>query len=186
MLQQSTVNGLHYDMAKPTTAATTQQAVRAPTNGPPRLRANAAAVAAAMAEKVPTFNRLRSKPGWYGAQVHVLRGLQPRKARLPACTKRVHDLWEDRAFGSSVLVEGQRATSKGEGGYDYAKTGQGSDSRAPVRSSTYSDSPAVVLPRVWRRSEKPTVQMPCKGMPGEETHSRPPPRILAFSFSQRP
>ena len=40
----------------------------------------------------PIWNRLRSRPGWFAQQVHMLRGLKPRPEIVPACAKGVHNM----------------------------------------------------------------------------------------------
>ena len=129
------------DMAESATAATTQQAIRNVAHGPPRFRTNEAAMAAMAKKQVPTWNRLRSKPGWYSKQVHLLRGLRPREARVPPLAERMHHLWEGRTLGGCVLVKGESATSDGEGSPSCEKTGQTSDPRAHLRSSADSIGP---------------------------------------------
>ena len=149
-------------MAEPASAASINPASRDDPNSPPHVGTDEATVAARAAKQTPTWNRLRSKPGWYCKQVHLLRGLRPREARVPPPAQGMNHLREGRTSSSGVLVKGESATSQCERDPSCEEHCEAYNPRTPLHSSIDSNGPAVVLSRMWRGSKAPACEMPCE------------------------
>ena len=134
--------------AKQTGTATEQPGRQNPPYLHPRNGRTPATVAIAKERKLePTWNRLRSKPGWFSKQVHVLRGLQPRAARMQTHPQGMCDLWESGASRSHVPGESGKCRSD-EDSLKPKTSRQNSEPRENVLGSIAYRSPDVVLSRM--------------------------------------
>ena len=161
------------DMAESATAATTQQAIRNVAHGPPRFRTNEAAMAAMAKKQVPTWNRLRSKPGWYSKQVHLLRGLRPREARVPPLAQGMHHLREGRTSSSGVLVKGESATSNGKETPAAKKTAKLATPELPYAAALTATAPLWYCQECGEAVRSQLAKCPVKGCAGKKPTQAP-------------